>query len=301
RLVLCFDGTDNKFEATEQDSNIVKLYEMLNRTTSDQFHYYQRNSQAGIGTYRPGQLDNTEAKGIFAETRDKIHSTLDEMFGTSFVHHVIGGYQFILKYYMPGDKIYIFGFSRGAYTARFLSEMIDNIGLLSMGNEELIQFAWETFSDFQRLGGTTKQEAYEYMQIFKSTFCRPGVRVYFLGLFDCVNSVATFSSTRDMTPYILHAPARHIRHAVSIHERRAMFRPSLFLLNNAERGGPDRPVNTLKEVWFAGNHGDVGGGWPLAKVKNVGETKYLLSDVALKWMVAEVRIIEETKAVSVWM
>jgi hypothetical protein len=80
------------------------------------------------------------------------------MFGGSFVHHVLGGYQFLLSFYAPGDKIYIFGFSRGAYTARFLSEMIDNIGLLSRGNEEMIRFAWDTFSDYQRLGGKSPQD-----------------------------------------------------------------------------------------------------------------------------------------------
>ena len=78
--------------------------------------------------------------------------TTDSMFGTSFVNHVLAGYRFLLRYYSEKDKIYIFGFSRGAYTARFLSEMIDNIGLLSRGNDEMIRFAWETFSDYQRLG-----------------------------------------------------------------------------------------------------------------------------------------------------
>lgn len=58
---------------------------------------------------------------------------LDQAFGLSFRHHVIAGYQFIMRYYSPGDCIYIFGFSRGAYTARFLAEMLQKIGLLSRG------------------------------------------------------------------------------------------------------------------------------------------------------------------------
>ena len=52
----------------------------------------------------------------------------------------MGGYKFLMRYYRYGDEIYLFGFSRGAYTARFLAEMIDHIGLLSQGNEELIRF-----------------------------------------------------------------------------------------------------------------------------------------------------------------
>lgn len=58
---------------------------------------------------------------------------LDQAFGMSFRHHVIAGYHFLMRHYSPGDYVYIFGFSRGAYTARFLAEMIQKIGLLSRG------------------------------------------------------------------------------------------------------------------------------------------------------------------------
>jgi uncharacterized protein (DUF2235 family) len=250
------------------------------------------------------------------------------MFGTTFVQHVIGGYEFLLRFYAPGDKIYIFGFSRGAYTARFLSEMLDNIGLLSMGNDAMVRFAWETFSDYQRLGGThqglkvdpddlkkaiknhgagrpapdtgskpkTKTEVKAYMDIFKSTFCRDGVRVHFLGLFDCVASVAVFDINKNSTPYIPRAPADHIRHAISIHERRTKFKPSLFLIHPQTKADS---VTSLKEVWFAGNHGDVGGGWPL-QIDPRTNTKYpyLLSDVALRWMVEEVQAVDRKYPVS---
>jgi len=52
--------------------------------------------------------------------------------GTSFDQHVMAGYRFLMRYYTPGDDIYFFGFSRGAYTARFLAEMLDHVGLLSV-------------------------------------------------------------------------------------------------------------------------------------------------------------------------
>jgi uncharacterized protein (DUF2235 family) len=373
RLVLCFDGTGNNFTATEVDTNIVKIYEMLDRETDDQYHYYQ----PGIGTFTSGAITNTTNNGWYANTKQWIDETRDEMFAGSFVDHVIGGYRFLLRYYTPGDKVYIFGFSRGAYTARFLAEMIDNIGLLSKGNEEMIRFAWQAFSDYQQLGGkfngtkvstaskedddvdaydaaadcafpedrhlykssthvangtsdkavkpwtgdpsqnpaalykkhgagvdknmSPKQRAKLYMDIFRSTFCRKGVKVYFLGLFDCVNSVAAFDVHKNSTPYMPKAPARHVRHAVSVHERRANFKPSLFLLNKEQTEDPDYAkklgIESLKEIWFAGNHGDVGGGWPLETVDSQ-ESDYLLSDVALKWMVAEVRLVDERK--NVW-
>ena len=125
------------------------------------------------------------------KTRSFISSTIDQMFGTSFVDHVLEGYKFVMRYYEPGDDLYIFGFSRGAYTARFLAEMLHNIGLLSRGNEEMVHFAWQTFSNFQRGRGNDPQtkkdvETEVFMKEFKRTFCKPHVNVHFLGLFDCV-------------------------------------------------------------------------------------------------------------------
>jgi uncharacterized protein (DUF2235 family) len=138
-----------------------------------------------------------------------------------------------MRYYQDGDDIYVFGFSRGAYTARFLAQMIFRVGLLSRGNEEMTLFAWKAFSEWLQVTGEgTKEdrEKREYMQKFKATFCRKDVIVHFLGLFDCVNSVGQFeiplwSSTYKHMPL---PPARHVRHAVSIHERRLKFKPALF-------------------------------------------------------------------------
>lgn len=69
--------------------------------------------------------------------------------GSSFDQHVVGGYRFLMRFYCPGDEIYIFGFSRGAYIARFLAEMLDYVGLLSHGYEEMVAFAWKAFSQWQ--------------------------------------------------------------------------------------------------------------------------------------------------------
>lgn len=88
------------------------------------------------------------------------------------------------------DDIYIFGFSRGAYVARFLATMLDHVGLLSAGNEEMARFAWKAFARWQqRQGGTEedakkKSEMFSYLQAFRETFSRPVRRIRFLGLFD---------------------------------------------------------------------------------------------------------------------
>lgn len=87
----------------------------------------------------------------------------------------------------------MFGFSRGAYTARFLAEMLDHVGLVAQGNEEMVLFAWKTFSNWQQRHDSSKKRAlYEYMRAFRETFARPVRRVRFLGLFDTVNSVPRF-------------------------------------------------------------------------------------------------------------
>lgn len=311
RLVLCFDGTGNKFTATEEDTNIVKIYKLLDRNTEDQYHYYQ----PGIGTYVVGQQAAANPTGFFHRIRTWYDQTLDSMIGISFNSHVIAGYQFLMRYYAPGDKIYIFGFSRGAYTARFLTEMVHNIGLLSRGNEEMVQFAMDTFSSYQRLQGEddkTTVKAHSpwwafwkpkeeidvtdqkrYMEEFQTTFCRDKVQVYFLGLFDCVNSVAQYGLklSNKSTPYIPEAPAAHIRHAVSIGERRLRFRPALFLIG--PHSAPDAS-KSVREVWFAGNHGDLGGGWTKYRDSD-GEIPYIVSDIALRWIVEEALELDRTE------
>ena len=220
---------------------------------------------AGIGTYVEHQSSNSSTGNLWTRTKSRIITTVDQGVGTSFVHHVLAGYRFVMRYYNEGDLIYIFGFSRGAYTARFLAEMLFNIGLLSRGNEEMVRFAWDTFSDYQRGRGNEPQTEKDkdreiYMKKFKSTFCRPGVGVYFLGLFDCVNSVGQFEIPlfRKSYEYIALPPAKYIRHAISIHERRLKFKPALFLLDGVEPvPGIDTQNSDVQEVWFAGNHADV--------------------------------------------
>ncbi|KAL6253303.1 hypothetical protein RBB50_001026 [Rhinocladiella similis] len=238
------------------------------------------------GTYdADGPISNTRYWGAFSKAWSKFKAKLDEGFAFSFAAHVMAGYKFLMRYYANGDDIYIFGFSRGAYTARVLSEMIHDIGLLSRGNEEHVSLAWYKWSDYCRAG--YKEEDLDYIKDYKKTFCRKDVKVHFLGLFDCVNSVANLEVPlfRRVSPYLRCPPATHIRHAVSVHERRAKFKPTLFLFARKRLQQPDE-VESFKEHWFAGNHGDVGGGWP------VENGSYALSEIALKWMVDQVTAIQ---------
>lgn len=203
---------------------------MLDRSQGSQYHYYQ----PGIGTYvTTTSLSN---HGTFHRMKSAYMKAKDSAIGSSFDDHVMGGYKFLMRYYTLGDDIYFIGFSRGAYIARFLAEMLDYIGLLESGNEELIRFAWKTFAKWQqRAGGTEedreeKKKLFNYMKAFRETFSRPVSRIRFMGLFDTVNSVPRFESAwmqRSKFPYTAHSSARIIRHAVGIDERRAKFRQDL--------------------------------------------------------------------------
>ncbi|EZF28583.1 hypothetical protein H109_03548 [Trichophyton interdigitale MR816] len=229
-LVLCFDGTGNKFSGTEADSNVLKIFRMLDSSQGDQFHYYQ----PGIGTYvSSATFSNT---GFYARVKSAMVKAKDSAVGSSFADHVMAGYRFLMRYYAPGDNMYFFGFSRGAYIARFLAEMIDYVGLLTAGNEELVRFAWKNYAKWQQRDGKgdeyhdEKLKMYNYMKAFRETFSRPVNPVRFIGIFDTVNSVPRFESAwmqRSKFPYTAKTSARVIRHAVGIDERRAKFRQDL--------------------------------------------------------------------------
>ena len=110
---------------------------MLDRTSPNQFSWYN----PGLGTYV--QTSSLESNSVVAKIRSWYIQTKDLAFGSNVGDHVMAGYEFLMRYYNGDDEIYLFGFSRGAYTARFLAEMLDHIGLLSAGNEELQRFAWK--------------------------------------------------------------------------------------------------------------------------------------------------------------
>ncbi|GFF64725.1 hypothetical protein CNMCM6936_005056 [Aspergillus lentulus] len=203
---------------------------MLDRTTTNQYHYYQ----PGIGTYVTSA--SLSHSGFTRKIKSAYVKAKDAAVGSTLADHVMGGYKFLMRYYCPGDQIYFFGFSRGAYVARFLAEMLDKIGLLEAGNEELIRFVWKTFAKWQQCSGDTtedkaqKEKLEEYMRAFKETFCHPVPNLRFLGLFDTVNSVPRFERawmSHNRFPYTARTSAKVIRHAVSIDERRAKFRQDL--------------------------------------------------------------------------
>ena len=274
---------------------------------------------AGIGTYPAEGPVNVS---WFQSLKRKFQAVIDQALATSFDSHVIAGYRFIMHYYKPGDRIYVFGFSRGAFTARFLSRMISHVGLLSTGNEELVPFVYQVYQQYeQNHGGTdeAQEKRVKFMNSFKNHFCRTerdaarkananisenesGIKVHLLGLFDCISSVGNLD-----IPFFKKTPplpavggtAEYVRHAVAIDERRVKFKAALFSQEQNPVPGED-----IKEVWFPGNHGDIGGGWdvPSLNRKTGDDPKndyFQLSDITLKWMVDEIDNVEADQRI-IW-
>jgi uncharacterized protein (DUF2235 family) len=184
----------------------------------------------------------------------------------------------------PGDHLFIFGFSRGAYTAKALTSLLHMYGLLQRGNDALVLYAIRMMGAVNNLpenGSAASRAAVDEMwslaREFKRTFsidCNPA----FVGLWDTVSSVGLLSRPF-RAPYTANNPDIAVaRHALSIDEHRGFFRPSPWFprqpLDSALSGPKD-----LLQVWFPGDHSDIGGGYP--------EAECGLSKGALKWMVCE--------------
>ncbi|KAH8114493.1 hypothetical protein DFH11DRAFT_1594792 [Phellopilus nigrolimitatus] len=207
-LVLCFDGTANEFD--EENTNVVKFFAMLRKDCdSEQLCYYQ----TGVGTYE------AEAPGLLTPLTMWVAKILDEAFAFYLDAHVMGGYKFLMQNYHPGDKISIFGFSRGAYTARALAGMLTKIGLLPRGNIEQVTFAYKLYK-------RSDQEGITLAAGFKSTFCR-SVIVDFLGVWETVASTGVIMSKN--LPFTTNNKLiKTFRHALSLDERRAKFVPTFW-------------------------------------------------------------------------
>ncbi|KAJ3924987.1 MAG: hypothetical protein NXY57DRAFT_1033063 [Lentinula lateritia] len=204
-LVLCFDGTGDQFD--EDNSNVVNLFSLLKKDDpSQQLVYYQ----SGIGTYTIPQI----AQPWMA----KLHKAADMMVGIHLDAHVMTGYEFLMQNYKIGDKICIFGFSRGAYTARALAGMIHKVGLLPRHNHQQVPFAYKMYTREDETG-------WRLSTAFKKSFSID-VDIDFMGLWDTVGSVGVIPKRLPFTSSNI--SVRCFRHALSLDEHRARFIPSLW-------------------------------------------------------------------------
>ena len=256
-IVLCCDGTAN--EIADDRTNVFKLFYALSNNTADQVSYYH----PGLGTM--------EAPGALTGFAKRITRLLGMAIGYGLEADVRDAYVFLMNTYVPGDKVFLFGFSRGAYTVRVVASLLHMYGLLPRGNDPLVPYAI-------RMMTADEDARFKLANVFKSTFsteCKP----WFVGVWDTVNSVGWIENPLKV-PFTANNPDIEIgRQAIAIDERRAFFRQNLWRVAPGSAAGAASGPKDLKQVWFPGVHCDVGGGYP--------EPTSGLSKIALEWMLAE--------------
>lgn len=286
RIVFCFDGTWNALNANTP-TNVVLTAASIVRHTKDEttqiIHYDE-----GVGT---GPVDHF-AGGVF---------------GWGLIQNVREAYRFLIFNYDVGDDIYVFGFSRGAFSARTFIGFLRHVGPLRRLHAARIDEALELYR--LRLEGA--EGASDRMRRFRAEYsnnvcidadddtwrCKyikdyklgsaPLLTIAYLGLWDTVGALGVPAivpmSEKINRKYAFHNPivtgfVDSARHAVAIDERRATF-PSVLLgdidaLNSSKNMNSDHPDAPYQEKWFPGTHGSVGGGGDIRG----------LSDGALNWV-----------------
>ena len=281
KIAIFTDGTANN---KNDHTNVRRLYELVVAQDRDDIvAYYDR----GVG--------NTGAKLIGGAA------------GVGLSLNVRQAYHCLAKHYRPGDQIYLFGFSRGAYTARVLGGLVHLLGILrfpenssTLEQRVLVKALYDIYQD------NAKTDFNQQKLSFQTKHHLQTVTIDVMGIWDtvaalglapiqdklhqhCLDSgflawIGTFfgqdedtcllkkASTKLYQSYHRVGPEgiRKILHAVSIDERRHAFKVELY--DEAEI----KPDQTLKQVWFAGVHSDVGGGYADSDA---------LSNITLNWMI----------------
>jgi len=256
RLVICCDGTWNTRKQAAP-TNVVKVSEavapMDDAGTLQLVHYHE-----GVGT-KPWQRVTGGA------------------FGFGLSRNIRDCYRFLVRHFEPGDEVFLFGFSRGAYTARSLGGLIRNSGILLRRNESKIDEAYELYRDRDQATGPDSPRAREFRARNAHEDVTP---IRFIGVWDTVGALGIPLSGWRMINVVnrrwqfhdtqLSSTVRSAFHALAIDERRGAFTPAIWNPSPAADG------QQREQVWFTGVHSDVGGGYP----------QTALSDLTLRWMTA---------------
>jgi uncharacterized protein (DUF2235 family) len=258
RIVICADGTWNERDQLDKNTkkrrptNVTKVARAILPRSSkgvDQMVFYHD----GVGT--SGGLDKYTGGA----------------FGDGIEDNVRNLYRIILYNWAPGDELYFFGFSRGAFTVRTLAGFMNAVGLIEKDDDYYLPEIYGCYEDGKRPGSPEWTSAFHNVQN-----TRPCPPITFIGVWDTVGALGApgflgqvFNKKKyeyhdvNLNPYILNA-----YQALAIDERRKPFKPSVW-----EK--PAGWTGTLQQAWFAGVHSDVGGGY----------TPDGLANEALHWMV----------------
>ncbi|HHO59958.1 MAG TPA: DUF2235 domain-containing protein [Thiotrichales bacterium] len=244
-IVICCDGTGNEYGTN--NTNVVETYSLAQKNNKQVVYY-----DPGVGT---GGWEYDESTG-------SLKAKSDGATGEGLQKNVLDAYQFLMECYEEGDKVYVFGFSRGAFTVRSLAGMLHKCGLLRSDNDNLVEYASKIYN-------TRDNQA--IADGFKATFCRE-CPVYFVGVWDTVKSLL-MNANKKFHDAKLNPEVSYGYHALSIDEKRKDFPPYLW----DETAVTGKQV--MEQVWFAGVHADVGG-WYHERG---------LANISLHWMMKKAK------------
>lgn len=297
-VVFCDGSGQDIGELSEGLSNVLKLYRCVRKTEKTaprQIVFYT----SGVGTQ-----EEPDPWQPWQRLRQALVSLLGLTTGYGLDDNLLASYQFLANNWQAGDNIYLFGFSRGAYTVRVLAGLLHKVGLLS---SEQLNLATRGITAYKRSYNRAEEllplghyydedapvpaQAYDRAAQFARILGARWAPVHFVGVWDTVASVFVPRPDRFYIPrierlaYTQRNPSVKIfRQAVSIDERRRMYRllawdePQIFMRNPFMPIEAAGPQDTM-QVWFPGVHSDIGGGYP---EKESGLSKY-----PLLWMIDE--------------
>ncbi|HMO45261.1 MAG TPA: DUF2235 domain-containing protein [Rubrivivax sp.] len=276
QLVLLCDGTNNNLTGGAADTHVVLLAELLRRHPDAQRLLFY---DPGVGN--PGQAPGTTWWDKMRRQWERIEGLA---FGRGVYDNIAEGYLFLMRHWRAGaapaddDRIFLFGFSRGAFTARSIAGMVNMFGILQPQQEPMVPtllhlyFADETES-------VARMRA-QVLRLFAQTAQRP--LIHFVGVWDTVASVGLppFGLRFRVKPTLAGKRFVHVRQALALDEQRAQFLPRVYDQENGRYPLADgRGEGDVLQLWFRGAHGDVGGGYAPAQAA--------LARTPLHWMVSE--------------
>ncbi len=280
QLVICCDGTNNNLTGGVSDTNVVKLAQLVANAqvgTGDLLFY-----DPGVGN--PGELPGATVLDTWGRMAERLGGLA---FGRGVYENMAESYAFLMQHYRTGDEIYIFGFSRGAFTARSLAGMVNMFGVLQPHMASMLPTLLHVyFSDRETQKDKMDDIAGQISNLFAGGSARK-VEIKFVGVWDTVDSVGMWPFNAKITavPTVEKKMFLHVRQAIALDEHRAQFKPRLFINDNGSSGSngayltaTGKPV-TVEQLWFRGSHCDVGGGY------EAGFTA--ISDQAFAWLVSE--------------
>ncbi|WP_328411497.1 DUF2235 domain-containing protein [Nocardia sp. NBC_00403] len=269
RLVVCCDGTW-KAESSSTVSNIIKIAQTIS---------FSASGPAGEPIQQwVSYVSGPGARGFLTDR------LMGGAFGLGLEANLSSAYWHLALNWEPGDEIYIFGFSRGAFTARSLAGLIGRIGIMTP--EAMIDGRYPHALRIHRQVAPTRTvqnpdppEPQEWID-FRGEHCRYPAKIDFLGVFDTVGALGVpgLTSLRHKFHDVkLSSNVHCARQALAIDERRRNFEPCLWEVPIEPNVKYRKHFDRVKQVWFEGVHSDIGGGY-----KECG-----LSDITLQWMVTE--------------